>query len=457
MLVGGTATAQLLTIIAAPILTRLYSPEDFGLLSVYGGLLGLFTVIASLRYELAIPICVGNKEVANTVALCVVLVVGMASLAGLVVVFFGDFIVNYLAVPKLSQYFWLLPCGVLLIGIYQVFNYYSIRTKEFSLVATTKIYQAIVTIFIQIVCFKIGALALLLGQVMGQGVGGFKLAKSALMTLDFRDVTVNGIKESVFRYKKFPLFSTWGGFFNTAGQQLPPLMLAAIFGPSAAGFYALSNRVLAMPMAVVGQAVGNVFFANAVEAHNNGKLGNLLSSVHKKLVLIIVPPILILGLVAPDIFELVFGPEWRLSGSIASWLSLWLFVSFTTSPVSNVFSIVERQSVGMVMQGFILTVRVVGLFIGSMSGEIIYTIAAFSISNLIAYLIYLIVVFWIAEAPLMDILKNYLNPVIFAVLVYLSIDYFSSQYFINTGLLMLFLFVVSCVYYMYMYFRYAND
>ena len=56
VLVGGTAAGQIIVMAASPILTRLYSPEDFGLLSVYAGLLGILGVIASLRYQLATPL-----------------------------------------------------------------------------------------------------------------------------------------------------------------------------------------------------------------------------------------------------------------------------------------------------------------------------------------------------------------------------------------------------------------
>lgn len=64
VLVGGTTGAQLLAVLAAPLLTRLYTPEDFGLLAVYASLLGLIAVIASLRYELAIPLPTDDTEAA---------------------------------------------------------------------------------------------------------------------------------------------------------------------------------------------------------------------------------------------------------------------------------------------------------------------------------------------------------------------------------------------------------
>ncbi|XDZ69491.1 hypothetical protein AB8878_06195 [Alphaproteobacteria bacterium LSUCC0226] len=63
VLVGGTGNVQILSVLAAPIFTRLYTPEVFGVLAVYASLLALIGVISSLRCELAIPLPVDNVEI----------------------------------------------------------------------------------------------------------------------------------------------------------------------------------------------------------------------------------------------------------------------------------------------------------------------------------------------------------------------------------------------------------
>jgi len=122
VLVGGTAGAQVLTVLAAPLLTRLYSPEDFGLLAVYASMLALIGVISSLRYELAIPLPEDDGEAANVAALSLILVGLSALLTGALVWQLGPAIADLLGVPALAGYLWLLPVAVLLSGAYQVFN-----------------------------------------------------------------------------------------------------------------------------------------------------------------------------------------------------------------------------------------------------------------------------------------------------------------------------------------------
>ena len=123
----------------------------------------------------------------------------------------------------------------------------------------------------------LGPLALLLGQISGQAAGTTRLGALAFRERwdIFRRVRLIKVFEVAKRYRRFPIFSTWGGAFNSAGAQLPPLLFATFFSSAAAGLYILAHRVLSLPLTLVGNAIGNVFFSSAAEAHRNGTLGEL--------------------------------------------------------------------------------------------------------------------------------------------------------------------------------------
>ena len=167
VLVGGTAGAQLLTVLAAPLLTRLYSPEDFGMLAVYASLLALISIISSLRYELAIPLPEDDAEAANIAVLSLILVGLSTLLAGFMMLLASQPLANVLGLPGLARYLWLLPIGVLFGGTYTIFNYWSVRTKRFTTIASTKLRQAVAMIALQLTAFKLGDIALLYGHVVG--------------------------------------------------------------------------------------------------------------------------------------------------------------------------------------------------------------------------------------------------------------------------------------------------
>jgi O-antigen/teichoic acid export membrane protein len=365
----------------APLLTRFYSPEDFGLLAVYVGLVGLVSVVASLRYQLAIPLPESDREAIHVVVLCVLIVVGMTILSGAIVVFAGDAIADMLGTPKLKNYFWLLPLGVLLIGVYQVFNYWAIRIKYYSSIAETRFYQVVTTLAVQLLGFKTGSFALLLGYAGGQGVGSFTLGRSALARPEIRQWTWKDLRSVASQYRQFPIFSTWSGFLNEAGRQLPPLMFAALFSVSAAGIYTLAHRVLAMPMVLVGDAIGKVFFSNAAEAYREGRLGPLVRSVHEKLAHIAMPLTLVLIIAGPEIFCFVFGEQWRQAGVFARWMAPWLYMVFVTSPLSILFSVMEKQKEDLLFQIVLILVRVGAIALGAWYDDLSLALILFSLGS----------------------------------------------------------------------------
>lgn len=394
VLVGGTVGAQILMVLAAPLLTRLYSPEDFGLLAVYAGLLGMVAVIASLRYELAIPLPESDQEAAGIVVLSLLIVGGVTLLSAGVVWFAGQPIASALGVPQLADYFWLLPLGVLLQGVYKVFNYWSLRTKEFSTIARTHIRQVLFTLIIQLFGFKVGGVALVAGQAGGHGMGSVSLARLALRNPVFRQWCWQDVWKTAKHYRNFPLFSTWSGFFNVAGGQLPPLMFAALFSAGAAGIYALAHRVLAMPMRLVGEAIGKVFLSSAAEAYRQGRLGPLVGQVHDKLAQIAMPPALVLVVIGPDIFALVFGEPWRAAGEFARWMAPWLYIVFITSPLSTLPSVMGKQRQDLLFQAILLAARATAIVLGAWCDDLQVTVILFSGLSALCWVGYLV---WIGK------------------------------------------------------------
>jgi O-antigen/teichoic acid export membrane protein len=404
VLAGGTALGQVLLILVSPVLTRLYTTADFGVLAIYMALLSLFGVVASLRYELAIPLPEHDEDAANLVALCFVLVGLVTATSALVVYFVGQDIASLLGAPAIAPYLWLLPVGIFLTGIDGCLRHLAIRQKAFKIVATTTVKRAIANIFIQLAGFKLGSISLLLGHASGQGVGIGSLVKLHFDSHKKKWVSIAGIKSQAIRYKKFPLYSIWEGLLNTAGAQLPPLLFAAMFSPVAAGLYSLANRVLSLPISLIGSAVAQVFLSEAPRATLEGGLGPLIAKFHAKLTYVGLPPALLLFMVGPELFGKIFGSEWAEAGAFARWMTPWIYLVFVASPFSTVPSVMGRQKQGMLFQIILLGARVAAIIIGAKSGNLLTTVILYSISSAICWAGFLV---WIKSAtkiPPRDIL-----------------------------------------------------
>ena len=360
------------------------------MVAVFGSLLALISVISSLRYEHAITLPEDDSEAANIAVLSLILVCLSTLLSGLILWLFGQSIADILGVPELVFYFWLLPFGVLLGGAYQVFNYWSVRTKRFSSIAATKVHQALATLTIQLAAYKLGGIALLYARVVGESVGTTKLGWSALTNSDFRKVNWQGIVKGARRYRRFPYFSTWEGFLNSASVELIPIVFTTFFSPSAVGLFSLAHRVITLPMGLIGNSISQVFTSVAPSKKRNGSISELVLVLHKALAYFALPPLMMLAIYGQNLFEYIFSSEWRVSGEFAQWMSLWLYFQFISSPLSSVFSVYELQKEGLFWQILLLFLRMVAIFAGVAIGDILNTVILFSLASSVYYILFTI-------------------------------------------------------------------
>ena len=362
VLVGGTAGAQLLMVLAAPLLTRLYTPEDFGLLAVFTALLALLTVIASGRYELGIPLPESDQDAANIALLSLAIVIVVTTLALTVFLIWPLEIANAINAPELEAYLWLIPLGVFFVGCYQVFNKWAVRSKQFGSIARTRVCQSLGTLAIQIGGFKYGAPALLGGHAAGQGVGATGLALAALKRPEFRRCSPKAMWKQATRYRDFPIYSTWTGLFNSASLQLAPILFIAFFGASTAGLYALTHRILSMPASLIGNAVGSVFLSSASEARRAGTLSDLVDRIHLRLISFSFLPLFVTVILGPWLFELLFGTQWKKAGMYAQWMAPWLYAQFKWTPLSTISIVLELQKHLLAVDFSLLFVRFLSVY-----------------------------------------------------------------------------------------------
>jgi O-antigen/teichoic acid export membrane protein len=393
MLAGGTALGQAITVLASPILTRLYTPEDFGVLAVYASILNILLVIASWRYELAIPLPEKDEEAVNLVVLSLGIVALMSLIVGLGFWFPGAQISDWVNTPALQSYLWLLPVGVLLAGSYQVFNYWAVRRQAFGSIARTKLHQGIGSASIQIGLglVKPLPLGLMFGQVAGQTAGLFTLVGMFWKQSEglLKTTNVGALLRISKRYCRFPLYSSWSGVLNTLSVQIPVLILSSLFSSTVTGFYLLAYRVLWIPSQLVSQATGQVLLSVGSEAHRRGDVSTLVTSVFRKLVLIGLPCFGLIGLIAPEMTAFIFGENWQETGILMQWLMPWIFLAFVTSPLSTFSIVLEKQRQEALFQSVLLTSRISALLVGWVLGSSRIAIGLFSVVSVICWLGYL--------------------------------------------------------------------
>ncbi|MFZ5825019.1 MAG: lipopolysaccharide biosynthesis protein [Bacillota bacterium] len=425
VLVGGTVLAQGLVILASPLMTRLYDPQDFGVVTMYGSLLTILTVLVTGRYEMALPLPEDDRSAANLVGVSLLLlaVTSLASFVGVGV--FGEQIAAWLNAPGFQPYLWWLPVSLLGAGIYQVFNYWAIRKKAFGRIARTKMSQSIGQVSVQATLGLLhhGPLGLVLGDVIGR-VGG----ATTFVTQAWREdreilekVSVRDMIQVAGRYVRFPLITSWSGLLNSASMQVPILVMGSLFDNAVVGWFGLSYRVLQTPMTFVGQAVSQVFFSHASEARRQGNLRRASWEAFRHLVSLGMAPIMLIGISAVPVFGFVFGEGWETAGVYAQWLSPWLFLVFVASPLSSLTLVLEHQQVELAFQGTILVGRVLAIYAGWRLGSPAISIGLFCAISALLWFIYML---WLVKASgnmLSEALLFLVRELAMAVLVVLPV------------------------------------
>lgn len=346
----GTAGAQIILLLAAPILTRLYSPEDFGVLAVFVSIIAILSVIACLRFELAIPIAENDEIATHIVRLCLLILILIGSILTVIVFLLGDWFASLLNLGEAKIYLWILPVGVFLTGLYQVFSFWATRQKDFTKISKTKLKQAFFSVFTQVSLFKLGPLGLLIGYVVAKSAGVHELSRTSLSACRRAPYEKSDIWRTFKKYKQLPVYSTWTGLINSLGQQLPTIVLIAFYDPKVAGFYALANRVLAGPVSVVGGAISNVFFANSRDFYKSGQLKRVTTRIVLSLCLIGCLMFTPIYFFLPTFFEGIFGQGWHQAGLVTQAMVPYVFMTLITSPISNLFILLERNGVALVWQ-----------------------------------------------------------------------------------------------------------
>lgn len=344
---SGAVIGQAAVILASPLLSRLYDPSDFGLFATYFAVVSLLTPAVSMRIPLAIVVPKLDAEAHDIVRLVLVTTLGGVVLLEGLVWLVGPDLLATLNAAGLRGLLWLAPIAAFLGANQESASYWAIRHERFGRVATTRGLMGITKASSQVAMGfvkGISVMGLILGDLVGRVVAIVALWFRGGLSL--RRASESSLVTLAKRYKSFALFSGPAAILNSTGRQLTPLLIAAYFGMEVAGWFGLAQRVVAVPLALLGQAIAQVYIGavGRLAREDPKALLRLYRRISLKLLLIGAVP---LGLVAaggPPLFELVFGPEWGEVGVYVRLLIVMYIIQFVVFPLSQTLNVLERQS-----------------------------------------------------------------------------------------------------------------
>ncbi|WP_024330012.1 lipopolysaccharide biosynthesis protein [Thioalkalivibrio sp. ALR17-21] len=391
---SGTAGAQVITMAFAPFITRIYGPEAFGLLGTFMAIVAVAVPVAALAYPIAIVLPREDRDALGLVRLSAILSFAVALLAAAALWAGGDWLTATLGAEAVAGFLFLIPVAMLFAAWMQIAQQWLIRKKEFGVVARSAVAHSLILNSAKSGIgwlHPVGAVLIVLatlGQALHAGllfIGARRRYQGS--TAEREEGSQTPLKELAHRHRDFPLYRAPQNFINAASQSLPVLMLAAFFGPAAAGFYTLGKMVMGMPSNLLGKAVTDVFYPRITEAAHNGEnLAQHIVRATGALLAVGVVPFGLVILFGPWLFSLVFGGDWAVAGEYARWLALFFLFNFINKPSVAAVPVLGIQRGLLVYELFSTGGKALGLVAGFYwFGSDIWAVALFSVIGVVAY------------------------------------------------------------------------
>jgi len=396
VVMSGTAGAQLIGFMMNPIISRLFSPAEFGIFGSFNSILSIATAAVTLNYSQAIILPREDHRAINLLILSfsgtLFIAVGLLLLSICMPAFILD-----LMKSSNGWFLVLLVIATILTGLNESLQAWCVRVKAFKNLASSQVIRSVASNGSQsaLGLWKGNAFFLVSGMIFGELLASFYLTRSVLQDLVKwgREISWQGMKELGREYRDFPLYGGSKDIMNAVSMGLPVLLLSQYYGLAVAGAYAFGVRIIQIPMGFITRSLRPVLFQKASESHNQGeRLFPLYLKSTAGLFTAALIPMLFFFRWAPDIFVWIFGAEWQTAGEFAKWLLLWLVLVFSGLPSVLFARITRIQGQLFVFEVVLLVSRTLVLILGGIYLHDLDTIILFSLTSAGLNIIFILIV-----------------------------------------------------------------
>jgi O-antigen/teichoic acid export membrane protein len=387
-LFSGTVVAQLIGIAFVPVLTRLFTPEEFGVFYLFASTATILTIIITGGYETTFVLPESEKDARQLLVFSLMVTLAVTIFYFLICLCIQRWSNVFFTSEHSKIILWLIPVYSCLVGLSRIFKNWSIRVKKYKWVSGANIIRSSSTSGLQTSfgLFHTGSLGLVTASCISQILPLWFLMKKNKTR--WKRFTFNSLKE-VYRkgkeYKNFPLLMMPGDVLNEVSIQSPVYFLKTAFSNAVVAIYSLPYKIMNQPTRFIGQAVSEVYYRHVSELNAQNKdLSEITFNTFKTLFILGILPFFVTIFWGQEIFSFVFSKEWAASGRIAAYLSPWLLFEFSGYPISNMFIIRKKLQYSFFLTLFLLIIRIAGLLVGTLiMNDLEITIILFAGSSFI--------------------------------------------------------------------------
>lgn len=403
VVVSGTAAAQIITFLFYPFITRIYGPEAFGTLGAFVAIMSLTTAIAALTYPIAIVLPKKDDEARRIAKLSVFIAFLLAAIVSIVIMLFGNVIVDVFGISAISSFLILIPIVMFFAALQQIMQQWLIRKKQYKVIARVAVSQSLLLNLTKVgggLIYPSGLLLIVL-TVLGYGLHACQLWLGSLKSLSQHDalklkqIRNNNYKETALLYKDFPLYRTPETFVYAFSESIVVIALTTYYDATIVGFFALSRLAMMAPTSLIGRAINDVFYPKAAELSDSLiQLRSLFVKATGVMLIVAGLPFLIIIVIGPAIFSVIFGEEWTIAGEYARWMSIWLIFYLAARPAITLFPVLNIQKLFLMSEIFFLLLKAVALWLGgSLIGSASSMVMLYSLTSAFSFVVLIALAF----------------------------------------------------------------
>lgn len=398
ILLSGTVIAQIFVLIAYPILSRLYSPTDFGTYAIFLNIVNILQVITTGRYDLTIILPKKNKDAKSLFIATLIVGLLLVLLYYILLLAFNQSILALLKSPELNVWIWLIPISIYMICVFQVTNYWLTRNRLFKQISYLKIVQ---TVSIALLTLVIGFCGVKTGQILGYFIGNTLMILYCFYLLNknkFFQLKTSCLRvwENIKKYKDFPIYNSIPYLASAASASIPVFYINSFFGTQIVGFVNLARQIILIPILFISSSFSQVYLEKLAKSKNEGKLiYNDLKKIIKVLFLMALVFFLLASSCSFWIFQYIFGESWKEAGIYASIMAISASIQFIVSPLGVICITLDRIKANSAWQ-MLLFILISSLYFAKSLSPLRFFILYIGVEA-VAYLIYFIIIVFIAK------------------------------------------------------------
>lgn len=354
----------------APVITRLYGPEAFGMLGTFMAILGVLTPIAALTYPIAIVLPKSDADAKSLAKLSAILALVIAVITAIVLLVAGGWIAEALSLGAIAGFLLLIPIVMVFSAYQQILTQWLIRKKQFKITARVAVIQALTINSAKagVGWFHPVGAALVVIATIGHALHAALLwsgIRSSETAHPNQGESTGTVRELAKRHRDFPLYRAPQVALNALSQSLPIVLLASFFGAAAAGYFTLGRTVMGVPSTLISKSVSDVLYPRFTEAvRSKQNLARLLIKATAGLAGIGFAPFFLVIVLGPSLFSYVFGADWIMAGEYARWLALWMYFGFLNRPSVVAITVLQLQGQFLIYEVVSVILRVAALYVG---------------------------------------------------------------------------------------------